>query len=182
VRRLVLLALLLAMVLAAAANGAAVDPASVVLRQSDVPAAYRLNDRESGARTIAQDSADYPALKAKYRSWGHLAGYQIRFDKGDDSIVSRADVFRGRAGSRQMLAWYVAEAQKQKTPIRLRVGTLALGDEAATLSFAGGGFHFTIALWRYRRVVSIVGGAGLTRARVLGLARTQQQRVAAALR
>jgi len=182
VRRLLLFALLIALVLSAAANGAAVDPATLVLRQSDVPATYRLNDRESGARTIAQDSADYPGLKAKYRSWGHLAGYQIRFDRGDDSIVSRADVFRGRAGSRQMLAWYVAQAQSQKTPIRLRLATLALGDEAVTLSFGGGGLHFALAVWRYGRTVSIVGGAGLARARVLALARTQQRRVAAALR
>lgn len=181
-RRLVLVALLVALAVAAGASGAAVDPATLVLRLSDVPAAYRLNDRESGVRTVAQDSADYPGLKAKYRSWGHLAGYQIRFDRGDDSIVSRADVFRDRAGSRRMLAWYVAQAQRERTPIRLRLETLALGDEAATLSFGGGGIRFTVAVWRYRRVVSIVGGAGLTRARVLGLARTQQRRVAAALR
>ncbi len=180
-RRLVLLGFLVVLAVSAGANGAAVDPATLVLRQADVPPAYRLNDGESGARTVAQNAAGYPGLKAKYRTWGHLAGYQVRFDKGDDSIVSRVDVFRGRTGGHRMLAWYLAQAESQKTPIRLRLETLALGDEAATLSFGGGGFHFSIAIWRYRRIVSIVGGAGLTRARVLVLARTQQHRVARAL-
>jgi hypothetical protein len=180
VRRLLFLGLLAA-ALAQSAGAAAVDPARLVLRQPDVPGTYRLNARESGARTPGQDSVGFPGLKAKYRSWGHLAGYQIRFDKGDDSIVSRADVFRGRSGSRQMFAWFLAETQQQNTRIHLHPSALVLGDEGIVYTFAGGGVHFAVASWRYRRVFSLVGGAGLPQTKVLALARTQQRRVASAL-
>src|SRR5947207_3032736 len=90
----------------ALAAGANVDPAALVLRQSDVPAGYRLNARLSGPRTTAQDSADFPELTTKYRSWGRLGGYQIRFDHGADSIVARADVFRSATGTRKMYVWF----------------------------------------------------------------------------
>ena len=99
--RLVLVALLAA-ALAQSAAAATVDPSRLVLRQSDVPPTFTLNERESGLRTLGKDSAGFPALKAKYRSCGHLTGYQIRFDHGEHSIVSRADVLRGRAGAHGM--------------------------------------------------------------------------------
>jgi hypothetical protein len=59
---------------------------------------------------------------------------------------------------------------------------VALGDEGVAYFVAAQGLRTTIVLWRYRRVFSIVGAGGLERERVLGLARTQQRRVAAALR
>ena len=179
--RAVLVGLLAAAALAATADGAALDPGRLVLRQSDVPASYTFNARESGQRTLTQDSKGFPGLKAKYRSWGHVAGYQIRFDKGNDSIVSRADVFREPAGTRQMFAWFRRQVEKQNTAIHLRWSPLAIGDAGVTYSFAGGGVRFTVATWRYRRVFSVVGGAGLARSQVLALARTQQQRTANAL-
>lgn len=181
VRRLVLV-LLLAAGLVQTAAAATVDPARIVLRQADVPRTYTLNPRESGQRTLTQDSVGFPGLKAKYRRWGHLAGYQMRFDKGEDSIVSRADVFRGRSGSRQMFAWFLAQTQKQSSQVRLHPSPLVLGDEGIMYTFAGGGLRFAVAVWRDRRVFSVVGGAGLPQTKVLELARTQQQRVAHALR
>jgi hypothetical protein len=181
VRLLALLGVLGAAVLVQSAGAASVAPGSLVLRQSDVPASYRLNPDKSGRRTSAQDSVGYPGLRTKYASWGRLGGYQNRFDKGDDSIASRADVFHGRSGARRMLAWFVAETERQGV-LHLRASKVALGDEGVAYSFAGGDLRFTIVLWRYRRVFSIVGAGGLERARVLGLARTQQRRVAATLR
>lgn len=163
------------------AGATTVAPRSLVLRQSDVPASYRLNRDKSGRRTVAQDSVGYPGLRTKFVSWGRLGGYQNQFDKGDDSIASRADVFHDRSGARQMLAWFVGEMQRQGV-LHLHGSKVPLGDEGVEYSFAGGDLRFTIVLWRYRRVFSIVGAGGLERARALGLARTQQRRVAAALR
>ena len=182
VRRLALLGILGAAVLVQSAGATTVAPRSLVLRQSDVPASYRLNPDKSGRRTVAQDSVGYPGLRTKFASWGRLGGYQNQFDKGDDSIASRADVFHARSGARQMLAWFVGEMQRQGV-LHLHASKVALGDEGVEYSFAGGtDLRFTIVLWRYRRVFSIVGAGGLERARVLGLARMQQHRVAAALR
>ncbi len=181
VRRLALLGFLVAAVLVQSAGATAVAPQSVVLRQSDVPAGYRLNPDKSGRRTSAQDSVGYPGLRTKIASWGRLGGYQNQFDKGDDSIASRADVFHGRSGARQMLTWFVGEMKRQGV-LHLHGSTIPLGDEGVEYSFAGGDVRFTILIWRYRSVVSIVGAGGLERARVLGLAHTQQRRVAAALR
>jgi hypothetical protein len=181
VRRLALLGILCAAVLVQSAGATTVAPRSLVLRQSDVPASYRLNPDKSGRRTVAQDSVGYPGLRTKFVSWGRLGGYQNQFDKGDDSIASRADVFHDRSGARQMLAWFVGEMQRQGV-LQLRGSKVPLGDEGVEYSFTGGDLRFTIVLWRYRRVFSIVGAGGLERARALGLARTQQRRVAAALR
>jgi hypothetical protein len=181
VRLLALLGVLGTAVLAQSAGATSVAPQSLVLRQSDVPASYRLNPDKSGLRTTARDSVGYPVLRTKYVSWGRLGGYQNQFDKGDDSIASRADVFHGRSGARRMLAWFVAETERQGV-LHLRASKVALGEEGVAYSFSGGDLRFTIVLWRYRRVFSIVGAGGLDRAHVLGLARTQQHRVEAALR
>ena len=180
-RRLVLVALLAAaLAQSAAAAAATVDPSRLVLRQSDVPSTFTLNERESGLRTLGKDSAGFPALKAKYRSWGHLTGYQIRFDRGEHSIVSRADILRGRAGAHGMYGWFAGQLRRQGVK-GTRISALALGDEAVALSVGGGGLSLTVVAWRQGRVFSVVGGAGLTKARVLALARRQQQRVASAL-
>jgi hypothetical protein len=181
VHRLALLGFLGAALLVQSAGATSVAPQSLVLRESDVPASYRLNPDKSGRRTSAQDSVGYPDLRTKYASWGRLGGYQNQFDKGDDSIASRADVFHGRSGARRMLAWFVAETERQGV-LHLHASKVPLGDEGVEYSFAGGDVRFTIVLWRYRRVFSIVGAGGLERARVLVLARTQQRRVASALR
>lgn len=179
-RRLALLAFLGAAALVQSASATAVAPQSLVLRRSDVPATYRLNQDESGRRTIAQDSVGSPGLGAKYARWGHLGGYQIRFDEGSHSIVSRVDVLRGRAGASQMLSWFVAQVQRQGI-LHLRPTSVALGDEGVAYSWAQGSTRFTFAVWRYGRVFSVVAADGLARTRVLDLATTQQRRVAAAL-
>jgi hypothetical protein len=183
VGRLIVLALLLvaASALAPISSAGTVDPARLVLRQSDVPAAYRLNPDKSGVRTTKIDSADYPELRAKYPAWGRVSGYQVTFEKANDSIVSRADVFRGRTGATKMYAWFVGEVRKQ-TQVHLRGTTLTLGREGIAYSWKAGNARFTIAVWRYGRTFSVVGGGGLERARVLALAGVQQHRVAAAFR
>jgi len=181
VRRLVLLGFLGAAVLAQTSGATSVAPGSLVLRQTDVPTGYRLNPNKSGNRTIAQDSVGYPALRSRFAKWRRLGGYQNQFDRDDDTIASRTEVFEGRSGARQMLTWVVSEMERQGV-LHLHASSVALGDEGVAYFVAAQGLRTTIVLWRYRRVFSIVGAGGLERERVLGLARTQQRRVAAALR
>jgi hypothetical protein len=180
VTRLLVLALV-ALAVASASSAGTVDPARLVLRQSDVPPSYRLNHDRSGVRTAALDSADYPELRVKYPAWGRLIGYQVTFEKGDDSIVARADLFRARPGARKMFDWFVGEVRNQ-AQLHLRETSVALGDEGTAYSWRAGTARFTIVVWRFGRTFSVVGGGGLERARVLGLAGVQQHRVAAALR
>ena len=181
VRRLALLGFLGAALLVQSAGATSVAPQSLVLRQSDVPASYRLNPDKSGRRTSAQDSVGYPGLRTKYASWGRLGGYQNQFDKGDDSIASRADVFHGRSGARRMLAWFVAETERQGV-LHLHASKVPLGDEGVEYSFAGGDVAFThrpLAL--PARLLDRRRGRARACTRA-GLARTQQRRVASALR
>ena len=180
-RRFLALALLVAAVLVQSANARTVDPARLVLKQSDVPASYERDAKQSGRRTVAADAAGYPALAAKYETWGRVAGYQVRFAKGEDAIVSRADVFRRGAGARKMYEWYLAQ-ENRPTQVRMRHAPVALGDEGVLYSLTLGRDSLALVIWRDGRVLSIVGGSGIVRTRVLALARTQQRRVVAALR
>lgn len=177
-----LVGLLVATVLAATARADSPDPGTLVLRQSDVPATFKLDAAKSGLRTRKQDAVDTPGLPAQYERWGHVLAYQRRFVKGDDSIVSRVDLFRKPSGSSRMFAWFVAAAQRQNSAIRMRAAPVALGDEGIAYGLNGSGLRLNLYAWRYRRVFSVVGGSALARTRVLALARLQQQRVAAALR
>src|SRR4029450_5282211 len=95
--RLLVLALV-GLAVSPSSSAGTLDPARLVLRQSDVPSTYRLNRDKSGARTTKIDSVDSPELKTKYPAWGRLVGYQVTFEKASDSIVSRADLFRTGTG------------------------------------------------------------------------------------
>jgi hypothetical protein len=46
---------------------------------------------------------------------------------------------------------------------------------------AGGDFPQTVVLWRHGRVFSGLNGLGISRAKTIALARTQQRRIAAAV-
>ena len=178
--RFLLAALILAAALAPVSAAGTVAPAGLVLRQSDVPAGYLLNRDKSGARSTAVDAVDFPELRVKYPRWGRVGGYQSQFDRGNNSIASRADVFRGRAGAQQMYAWFVEQVSRQGVS-HLRSTGLPLGDSGVSYAGKVGGYTFTIAVWRYGWVFSVVAGGGIDKARLLGLARAQQRRVARAL-
>jgi hypothetical protein len=176
---------LLAVVVALAAltpvaRAGGIDPAKLVLRQSDVPTAYHVNRDKSGVRTLARDTREFPELRVKYRSWGHLVGYQVQFDHVNDTISSRVDLLRSRLGAQGMFAWFVQEANRQ-SQLHLRPSRLRLGDEGKIYWWKFQAEEFTIVLWRSGRTFSVVGGGGITKRKVIALARTQQQRVAAAL-
>jgi hypothetical protein len=162
------------------AVGASVDPARLVLRQSDVPAPYQLNSQKSGVRTLAEDTREFPELRAKYRTWGHQVAYQVQFDHIDDNITSRVDLLRNRTGARGMLEWFVREANRQ-SQLHIRPRDFRLGDDGMLYWWKFDQEEFTIVLWRSGRVFSIVGGGGIAKRAVIALARKQQQRVRAAV-
>lgn len=172
---------LVAAVLVHVAGAGTLDPSRLVLRQADVPAGYDVVADKTGIRTNAQDVRDYPELRAKYRRWGRVTGYQAQFDRALTSITSRADVLRNRAGARGMVEWFVGEAARQSqahTPPR-KVG---LGDAGLLYAWRFGGDSFTIVVWRFGRVFAIVGGTGIDKQHMLALARSQQRRISAATR
>jgi hypothetical protein len=169
-----------ALVVSSAVLAAGIDPAKLVLRQSEVPSVYCLNREKSGMRTLARDAREFPELRVKYQTWGHLAGYQVQFDHVNDTISSRVDVFRGQRGAQGMFGWFVQEADRQ-SQLHLRPWPLRLGDEGKIYWWKFQDEEFTIVLWRSGRAFSLVGGGGIAKRRVVSLARTQQRRVAAAL-
>ena len=166
---------------ASSAAGAAPDPARLVLRQGDVPSSYHLNRTKSGHRSVAQDAREFPELRKKYVSWGHIAAYQVQFDHVNDRISSRVDLLRTRAGARAMLAWFVRETNRQSQQ-QLRPARFRIGDAGMLYAWKFGDEGFTIVLWRKGGVFSIVGGDGISKASVIALARRQERRIEAVLR
>jgi hypothetical protein len=171
----------LAAAFAAAAGAAKLDPAALVLRQGDLPAGYRLDRAESGLRTNEIEGREHPELRAKFRAWGRVTGYQAAFEHGDAMVGSRADVFRSRVGPSNFLEWFVQELRKS-TQLALQPVKAGLGDESLVYRWKLGGDNYTVVVWRFRGVFALVGAERMTRDRVLALARTQHRRIVAALR
>lgn len=169
-----------ALLLPTAASGKTLDPARLVLRLSDLPAGFRVDRDETGLRSNAREARSDPRLPRLFARWERLTGYQAQYDRGGQTVASRVDVFRSRQGAAGFLAWYAAELRRsgigglRRSPLRLGDGGWLYQGAAPTIFF--------VAVWREGRVFAGAVGLGLERARVLGLARVQQRRIAAALR
>jgi hypothetical protein len=101
------------------------------------------------------------------------------FERGEQTIEARADVFRTPRGAREMLRW--AERQVRLSGVRgVRSRGVALGDEALAVEVGSPPVEIYV-YWREGVVWSAVGGRNLTRARALALARLQQRRIVAEL-
>jgi len=174
------LVLVVAVALTAPALAAALDPGALVLRRADVPSGFRLDRDQTGPRPNAVEARSDPRLPELFRRWGRVTGYQVEFDRERQTIASRVDVFRSARGARGLLLWYDREVRKELGP-GLHRAPARLGQEGwiyrGTVPMP-----FTLVVWREGRVFSAVAGAGISRDRTLALARTQQQRVAAATR
>lgn len=178
--RLLLAAATAALVLCLPALGAGPDPGRLVLRASDVPQGFVVDDAETGLLTNEHEGREEPQVRPILRKAGRVTGYESRFERGLDSIASRVDLFRGAAGSRLLLDYLGSEMRK--SGIRgLHRSRLAIGDEGWLYGDKKGDV-ITFVVWREGRVFSAVVGAGVTRPRTLSLARLQQRRIAAALR
>jgi hypothetical protein len=164
---------------ASAAAAAQPDPEGLVLRQSDMPRGYSLDRDESGLRTNALEAKEYPQLRSKFGAWRRIVGYQVEYERDDETIGSRADLFRGRSGPQSMLVWFRKELRKSTLPARAT--KLELGDEAWLYRWKLAGDQFGLIVWRFRTVFALVGASELRTARTIALARTQQRRIAAAV-
>lgn len=175
-----ILALLAATILAAPAAAAAVDPQALVLGPNDVPTGFRLDRDESGVRTNELEARESPETRAPFSRWRRVTGYQARYERSGSTIEARADIFRGRDGARNLLAWVDREYQRAgvKGLKRARAG---VGNEG-WVYWGGSPSGVAVVVWRYSRVWSGIAGMGIGKERVLALARLQQQRIAAALR
>src|SRR5690349_10689314 len=90
-----------------AAAGAGASPAALVLRESDVPAVYRV-DPGSGSRSNAEEAEATHIPRATVDRWGRIDGYSVLFSRppsvknrrdGFSAITSSASVFRTAAGA-----------------------------------------------------------------------------------
>jgi hypothetical protein len=150
-------------------------PSALVLRPADVPAGFRLDPDESGLRTNALEAREFPASRKPFRRWQRVTGYQAKYRKGDASIEARADVFRAPTGAEKCLAWVVSELRKSGISGQ-RLERFRIGDKG-WIFWAG---RWTLLVWRQGAVFSGVHGDGLSKARVVELARSQQRRIVAA--
>ena len=178
--RSVVVVLLSATVLAAPASASEVDPRKLVLSQGDVPTGFRLDRGESGVRTNELEAREYPETRALFRRWRRVTGYQAAYEGRGATIEARADLFRDTGGARNLLAWVDREFRKAGVK-GLKRGRAGIGSEGWVYS-GGSSSGMAAVVWRYSRVWSGVASMGLGKARVLALARLQQQRIAAALR
>lgn len=156
------------------------DPSTVVLQKSDVPAGFTLDRKASGVRSNESEAKDEPPFRALFVRWGRVTGYEVEFDRKSASIGSRADILRTPAGARAMYDWFGLEVRK--IGIRgFQRGQVRIGDEGL-LYRSRTPASFTIVMWRSGRVFAGVGSTGVSTERTVALARAQQRRMAAALR
>ena len=164
------------------AAAAHVDPQLLVLRQADVPAGFALDRDRSGMRTNESESKGDRRLPGLLRRWGRVTGYEAEYDHREGTLTSRADLFRTPDGSALMMAYVVEEAKKsgikglRRSPVRIGSGGWLYGGGS------GAGAAFDLVIWRHERVFAGIVAFGVQKGRMLGLARAQQQRIAAAIR
>lgn len=181
VRGRTVVVVLVALLLAVPAGAASVDPKTLVLARSDLPAGYRLARDESGLRTNEQESKDSREARELVVRSGRLTGYEATWGKPGTMAQSRADLCRRPSGARILFDFVVQEMRKSGIK-GLRRAPAGIGAESWL--YSGGDSQasgFALVVWRYERVFAGIVGIGLTRTFALELARKQQRRIAHAL-
>ena len=158
-----------------------VDPQLLVLRQADLPAGFALDRDQSGVRTNESESKGDRRLPGLLKRWGRVTGYETEYDHREGTLTSRADLFRTPNGSALMMAYVVEDAKKsgskglRRSPVRIGSGGWLYGG-------GSGAGAFNLVIWRHERVFAGLVAFGVQKGRMLGLARAQQRRIAAAIR
>ncbi len=173
--------ILTAGLLAVPASAADLDPRMLVLRSTDVPAGFVLDREDTGVRTNEKEAGANRQTRALIARLGRVTGYEAEWDRDRDLevILSRADVFRTRAGARMLLNEY-ATGFRTSGIKGLRRTAVRIGDEGQVYH-GGADSRLTWVSWRSGRVSAIVAGWGIARSATIALARAQQRRIAAAL-
>jgi len=171
------------------------DPATLVLRGTDLGHAYT----GRGARVSNTEAARGapPGFAARLARWGRVGGYEVDFTRpanpaglqdGPLAVQSTASVYRDETGAGAAFAF----ARRQLVPggyVPLALG-FAVGEEARQWvsqgeSGLGTVLHYVV-IWRERNVdasVTLTGRVGVVSAfDVAPLARRQEARIRAALR
>jgi hypothetical protein len=170
-----------ALLLAIPAGAASVDPKTLVLARSDLPAGYRLNRDESGLRTNERESKDGREARELVVRSGRITGYEATWGKREITLDSRADLCARSSGARILFDFVVQEMRKSGIK-GLRRAPAGVG--ADSWIYSGGDAQasgFALVVWRYHRVFAGIVGVGLSRTLALELARKQHRRIARAL-
>jgi hypothetical protein len=163
------------------AGAAQVDPKGLLLRQSDLPAGFRLLPDQSGPRPnreLVSGGADHARqVQRSGRVSGYVRIWNLRTRDDAQLISSLADLCRTASGADVWLAWLDARARLQSAQLGHMRQRLRIGDEGWAYSDQDSA---TVG-WRQGRAVALLStwGPGLRKA--LALARAQQRRIAAAL-
>jgi hypothetical protein len=178
-RHAILTVLAVAGVLAAPVAAAESTPRALVLRSTDVPAGFVVERKETGIRTNEDEAGSDRKSRALIERLGRVTGYQAEWRRGaDESIVSRADVFRTQAGARGYVS--AAAAGFRTAGIKgLRRSSIRLGDQGYVFH-AGASAELAWVVWRSGEVCGVVVGWGVPRDVSIALARKQQRRIASA--
>jgi hypothetical protein len=168
-----------------------------VLRLTDLPAGWAVESQ--GPRSNAQTAKETGDSVRLYRTWGRLTGWDIAFMREGglgglltqmSALESSASLYRTAKGAQA--AWLYGEKvrARRSLPAGTTRSRLSLG---APVGHASSAYAFTIkngaqtsmvvaVVWRRGRVFASVIGAGLEgtvdAARVIGLARAQERRIA----
>ena len=162
------------------ALAADVDPRLLVLQQTDVPAGFTVDRRQTGPRTNEREAQGRARIRALLSRWGRIAGYQVEFERGTALVGSGVDLFRDASGASAMLAYYDREFRRsgirglRRRAIGLGAGGYLYGARASTA--------LIVVVWREGRAFAGVVVSQLTQERALALARVQSRRIATALR
>ena len=167
--------------LAVPASAAQIDPAELVLRQTDVPAGFELDRDGSGLRTNESEAKGDRRLTGLLERWGRVTGYETEYDHREATLTSRADLFRAAEGAGLMMAYVIEDAKKSGIK-GLRRSPVRIGAQGWLYGGGSGSGAFNLVIWRDRRVFAGIVAFGVPKARMLALSRAQQRRIAAALR
>jgi hypothetical protein len=159
-----------------------VDPKALLLRQSDLPAGFRLLPDQSGPRPNRELVSGGPDHARQVQRSGRVSGYvriwNLRTRDDARLISSLADLCRTASGARIWLAWLDARARLQSGQLGHRRQRVGIGDEGWAYSDQDSA---TVG-WRQGRAVALLSVWGLGLRKALVLARVQQRRIAATLR
>jgi hypothetical protein len=175
-----------ALLLAPAHAGSAVEPATAVLSTSDLPRGYRFDPDDSvcGPVVITGESNAPPALAGLFvqttpqvchrdfkRVWATAS-------IGPASISSIAFVFADEDGARRAFAARLELAQLVVHIRPSKSANLELGDEAVLLEGPGPNNPLAAAVWRSGSVVALLATEPADSTRTRSLASTQQSLIA----
>ncbi len=179
----------LGIALAATALAATADPQRLIVRPSDLPADFRLNERYHGYESNDRFVRGRPAYRRVVARSKRLTGYYALYEKqvplALPAVNTNVSLFRTTDGARYFLNWLDRQQRRDNAE---RVGKepvwgrkrLRLGDESWAY-WAGPPNFYVLVFWRHGRTITLLHSWRLGLQRALELARAQERRIASVL-